>query len=180
MLAKTLNVCCSSTGAHMAELVLLPINALQRIDQQMKSVVLGSDVHCAALLPDLAVPFAAATQAFDPSTILRWGAASAVWQHKLVVVGGYGGAGSHARRADVLIYDPLKDAPQQPSSTASGAGFQSCNTVQLTSGIWQVLEQSTAMGPCPRMGHAAVLLGRWGALVWPLLPCACDALLITG
>jgi hypothetical protein len=109
------------------------------------------------------LPSAAAwAQGFDPSTVLRWGAAGIEWGGKLVVVGGYGGAGSHARRADALIYDPLQNTTQQLSTAKLSDCSQGAigDNSQLASGSWRVVEPRSADGPSPRMGHAAVLLGE--------------------
>ncbi|PNH11727.1 tRNA wybutosine-synthesizing protein 2/3/4, partial [Tetrabaena socialis] len=66
----------------------------------------------------------------------RWGAASAVLGRRIVLVGGYGGGGAHARRADVLLYDT-------PSRT------------------WEALAPADPAAPAPpaRMGHGAAALG---------------------
>ncbi|DBA73560.1 TPA: hypothetical protein ACH3X2_009802 [Trebouxia sp. C0005] len=67
----------------------------------------------------------------DASALNRWGHSATLCEDKLVLFGGYGGAGAHSRTADVLIYD--------------------CKACTLS--------QPTVTGPCPpsRMGHTAVL-----------------------
>lgn len=87
----------------------------------------------------------------------RWGHASAVWHatpgdiaaspssssniavnSKVVLVGGYGGPGAHARRSDVLLY---------------------CSMARR----WSLLRACSGVGrdgPIARMGHSLVCIGR--------------------
>ncbi|GAX76413.1 hypothetical protein CEUSTIGMA_g3858.t1 [Chlamydomonas eustigma] len=74
----------------------------------------------------------------SPEVLQRWGHASVVHQGRLIVIGGYGGEGSHQRRSDVLLF--------------------AC-------GEWMEVTTTGGEGFVPRMGHAAILTGDAGVLV---------------
>lgn len=83
-----------------------------------------------------------------------------------MVLGGYGGAGTHMRRADVLVYDPLAvTAPPAPVTAASSQPSAGQPVVTgaggSPAGSWSLISHEASAAPCPRMGHAAALLGGW-------------------
>ncbi|GIM07394.1 hypothetical protein Vretimale_11539 [Volvox reticuliferus] len=72
-------------------------------------------------------------QAGVDEAVPRWGHASAVHDHCIYLLGGYGGGGAHSRRSDVLVYDTRRRT-------------------------WEALDvEGTA--PPPRMGHTAAGIG---------------------
>lgn len=88
-------------------------------------------------------------QSMSHGDLLRWGHASVAWRGSMVVIGGYGGEGTHTRRADVLVFDP--------AAAGSSAGSEQ--------GAWRIAEAQGPAAPCPRMGHAVALLGDYVVLI---------------
>lgn len=70
------------------------------------------------------------------------------------MIGGYGGNGTHTRRADVLVYAP----------TNTGLHGLTQDSGLIEHRTWRVAAMH-GKPPSPRMGHAAVLLGDYAVLV---------------
>jgi hypothetical protein len=106
---------------------------------------------------------------------MRWGAASVTWRGQLVVIGGYGGAGTHARRSDVLIGRLMSDSSSVAAlttGTASDSTTAACGD-GVDAGISTAASTTVAMEwrflqpppdntrlPAPRMCHTASLIGK--------------------
>jgi hypothetical protein len=109
--------------------------------------------------PVHANPAPASPTPLPRETFLRWGHSSAVHRGRLLVVGGYGGEGSHQRRNDVLLYDPSPPAPSLDSSSSPSGGFSAAKEAGERR-RWSRVATRGGEGIAPRMGHATVMLGE--------------------
>lgn len=124
--------------------ILKRLTCLEEDQAQRREVAAGSNPE-ARLKWQILTPKLLGMEA---SALNRWGHSTTLYGDRLVVFGGYGGAGAHSRTADVLIYD-----------------YNACT-----------LSQPTITGCCPpaRMGHTAVLFDStlviFGGRITPAQP----------
>eukprot|EP00798_Chlamydomonas_sp_ICE-L_P031886 gene31886-6189_t len=94
---------------------------------------------------------AAPSADLSPESMLRWGHATVTHKHCVIVIGGYGGEGSHTRRADVLVYDGSAGTWTLAQETAATKGLAPEP---------QIGHAAKRLAPEPRMGHVAAMMGE--------------------